>query len=108
MSTVTVTVLHSDTERDVWSFRVLDYPVAYLDHYARETRPSTRHRKWTAQRSWHRLGISRYAYGEHLAVEPDVPHEVLGDALAALRAQVHIERWSERHGRRERSKESQG
>jgi hypothetical protein len=97
MSRVTVTVLRSDTEREVWTFGVLQYPTAYLDSYVHETRPSTRHRKWAAIRSWHRLHIDRGAsVGDRMKSEPEVPAVVLDDALEALRAQIHIRRWSDR------------
>ena len=56
-------------EQQVWVFTMVDSDLT-VDHYARQTKESTRHRKWISGDEYSRLNPSRYCT---LIKEEEVP-----------------------------------
>ena len=79
-----------------WTFVVMDTPRAltvYLESYSEEYR-GFRKRKWVAQRAYHRIAVNRWSGPSIIPEEPEVPEDVLGQAMAQLRARLTFKKWT--------------
>ena len=76
--------------RRVWTFTVLDFPKVILDGYSVQERATKRHK-------WRALDEGYYArLGRVRSPEPEVPDDVVEDALQAYREMLVFEVWSRR------------
>lgn len=86
----------SKTEREVWEFSVLRYPDVHLEFYGKQSRKTPRH-GWKSTTSYHRLHIDRNAnVGTRLKEEPEVPEDVLAEALEQVRSKITFKPWKKR------------
>lgn len=95
MARVEVERRSDDLRRRVWEFALFDFPRVVLDVYREEDRPSTRHRKWRTLRRYQRLRYGNF-HGEKIREEPEVPGDVLEEALERYREQIAFARWERR------------
>lgn len=87
---------HSKTERDVWEFSVLRYPDVHLEFYGKQSRKTPRH-KWVSSTSYYRLGMDRNSnVGTRIPAEPEVPEDVLAEALEQVRSKITFKPWKKR------------
>lgn len=87
--------------RYVWTFVYLEGFGLVLNHYTRETKDSTRRRKWTVAEGYDRLSTGR-PYHDYTAVkESEVPwpNDVREEALQKLMSQIKVVRWRADLGR---------
>ncbi len=58
-----VEIIHPDGElkREVWQFEFYgtSFFYLYLNYYALQTRPTTRHKKWREENQWYRLNARK-------------------------------------------------
>lgn len=96
MRVATVERRHSKTEREVWEFTVLDYPTVHLEFYGKQERKTPRH-GWKSKTSYHRLHMDRNRdVGDRLKEEPEVPEDVLEEALEQVRSKITFKTWKNR------------
>lgn len=72
-----------DLEREVWEFMVMDFPRVVLESHMHERRESKRH-KWVAYRGYMRLAFNRYSVVKWETTPPEVPEDVVTEALDVL------------------------
>ena len=84
-----------DLNRERWEFSLWDSPKAYLETYAVDERKTKRH-KWRTKAAYERLGSGRTAHYEIIREEPEVPQDVIDEAMEKLRGQLVFSRWRSR------------
>lgn len=89
MSRVEVIREEGPLRRQVWTFTILDFPKVILDLYSVQGRASKRHKWRVLEGDYCRLGRGR-------PPEPEVPDDVVEDALQAYREQLVFEVWRRR------------
>jgi len=83
----------SDLTRKLWVFTILDFPKFHLEYYGEEERKTKRH-KWKAPGpTYHRLERMRHGT---INEEPEVPADVLEEALAKFAEQLEFKVWRNR------------
>lgn len=80
-------------KRRVWTFVILDFPRVHLEEYAEQERPSKRH-KWRTKAHYTRL--SYRGEGEVIREEPEVPEDVLKEAVGKYRERLEFKVWGRR------------
>lgn len=83
-------------ERELWVFEVLRFPQVVLEHYGQYARKTKRHKWRMAGDRYDRLHVDRHEPGNRLKEEPDVPEDVMNEAMQLMRDKMKFEKWSRR------------
>ena len=91
---ITVTRETDELHRQQWVFTTFNLPAIHLEEYAEEARKTKRH-KWRVEGNqvYSRLFGSRF---QGLKVEPEIPQDVIDEALDAARAMIGFQVWERR------------
>lgn len=73
--------------RQRWRFTLIEH-VLHLDEWAIEIRQTPRHRRWETLESYVRLHGTRN--------EPDIPAEIVEEALEVARGRMTFRKWRDR------------
>ncbi len=76
--------------RRVWTFWFDNHLTLQLNSYVEQTKPSKRHRNWTAQLCWYRMSYERTSYTPKLAERPQVPADVADEAMRVVIGQLRF------------------
>jgi hypothetical protein len=88
-------VSEDNLSRVIYRFYCSDL-VTYLDEIIEESRPTRRH-GWKGQTVYSRLYFYRGTSNTQSSarVEPEVPEDVISEAVALIRSRVAFKKWSE-------------
>jgi len=95
---ITVTRREKDGLRQqVWDFTLFDLPAIYLENYVLEERETGRH-KFRPVQVYNRLSGGRAHFATIIKEEPEVPKDVLEEAIAKVQKMIGFRVWKNRKG----------
>jgi len=82
-----------DLTRRCWEFTILDFPKVHLEYYGEEERATRRHKWKSVGDIYTRLDHRRHG---SIKEEPEVPADVVEEALAKFAEQLEFRVWRNR------------